>query len=127
MPTTDQPVAPQHHIERLRRRYLDGFHDDFLDRALHKIVQPQIAQDEANLSPITRVLQAFEQQYHLTSDEFWSRFQAGQMADTADNMEWYHPFSKMNLNTTPLAWMGFNRERASHLLHQLFHNEQPTR
>jgi hypothetical protein len=75
-------------LERLRQLYVAGFHDTFLDSALRKIIVRQITRDEADLKRVNEALEEFERQYGLTSDEFWQRFQAGQIADTADFMEW---------------------------------------
>jgi len=50
--------------------------------------------DQAELQRVNEALEHFQAQYGLTSDEFWQRFQAGQMADTADFMEW-NVFCKM--------------------------------
>ena len=61
---------------------------------MRKIIDHQIARDEVDLRRMDEELVQFEQQYGLTSDEFWERFQAGQMADTADFMEW-NAFCKM--------------------------------
>ena len=81
-------------LERLKQLYIAGFQDTFLDNALRKIIDHQIARDEADLRRVHRELIKFEQQHGLTSDEFWEHFQAGQMADTADFMEW-NAFCKM--------------------------------
>ena len=75
-------------LERLRRLYAMGFHDAFLDSALRKVTDRQIARDEADLKRVEDALAQFERQYGLSSDEFWQRYQAGEMPDTADSMEW---------------------------------------
>ncbi|MFN8459919.1 MAG: hypothetical protein U0401_35605 [Anaerolineae bacterium] len=75
-------------FKRLEQLYTTGFHDVFLDNALRKIINRQIARDEADLKQVKEGLAEFERQYGLTSVEFWQQFQAGQMADTADFMEW---------------------------------------
>ena len=81
-------------LERIRQLYTAGFSDTFLDNALHRIVDRQVARDQADLKRVNGVLERFESQYGLTSNEFWQRFQAGQMADTTDFMEW-NVFCKM--------------------------------
>ena len=53
-----------------------------------------IAPDEEDLQRVSKELVQFEQQYGLSSEEFWKRFKAGQMADSADFMEW-NAFCKM--------------------------------
>ena len=75
-------------FKRLEQLYAKGFHDTFLDSALRKIIERQIARDEADLKRVNEGLAEFERQYGLTSTEFWQRFQAGQMDNTADFMEW---------------------------------------
>jgi hypothetical protein len=81
-------------LDRLKQLYTAGFQDTFLDSALRKIIDSQIARDEADLRRVNEALEQFECQHGLSSDEFWRRFQSGQMADTADFMEW-NAFCKM--------------------------------
>ena len=88
-----------HNLYCLQQLYTAGFHDVFLDNALHKITNRQIAHDEADLRRVNRALAQFERQYRLTSNEFWRRFQAGEMSDTADFMEW-NVFCKMQQRLT---------------------------
>lgn len=85
---------PLYNLERLKRLYVAGFQDTFLDNALRKIIDHQIARDEADLQRIDAELSQFEQQHGLTSDEFRERFQAGELVDTVDFMEW-NAFCKM--------------------------------
>lgn len=83
-----------HDLECLRQLYTAELHDTFLDSALRKIIDHQITRDEADLQRVNEALAQFERQYELTSEEFWQRFQAGEMTDTADFMEW-NIFCKM--------------------------------
>jgi hypothetical protein len=77
-----------HNLQRLTQFYKAGYQNRFLDSALHKVVSHQIQRDEADLERVEAVLADFERQYSLTSDEFWARYQAGQMSDDADLVEW---------------------------------------
>jgi len=81
-------------LDRLEQLYAAELEDSFVDKALRKIIDRQIARDEADLKRANQVLAQFEQQYGLSTDDFWFRFQAGQTADSADFMEW-NVFSKM--------------------------------
>lgn len=81
-------------LERLRQLYNAGFQDAFLDSALRKVIARQIARDEADLRRVEEALAEFEKRYGQSSEEFWRRFQAGQIADSADAMEW-NAFYKM--------------------------------
>ena len=82
-------------LNRINQLYKAGYHDAFLDNALRKIVERQIARDADDLQKIERRLSEFERQFGLTSDEFWKRYTAGQMGDTADYMEW-NAYCKMH-------------------------------
>lgn len=81
-------TVPLADLERLNRLYTAGFRDAFLDSALHKIVERQAVRDAADLQRVTRHLREFEAQYGLSSDEFFQKYQAGQLADTVDFTEW---------------------------------------
>lgn len=85
-------IAPE--IDRLELLYKGGFQNNFLDNALRKVINRQIARDEADLEEIRQSLTEFESQYGLSSTDFWERFKAGEMTDTADFMEW-NAFCKM--------------------------------
>jgi hypothetical protein len=75
-------------LDLLRQLYAAGLQDSFIDNTLRKLIESQVARSEADLQRINDALIGFEKQYGLTSSEFWQRYQAGQMADTADFMEW---------------------------------------
>jgi len=83
-----------HYLNRLNQLHNSGFHNAFLDRVLRNIIDQQIAQDKAELERIQEILTGYETHYGMTSDEFLASFQAEQMADTADFMEW-HVFCRM--------------------------------
>ena len=75
-------------IERLSEFYEAGYHDAFLDNAVRKIIERQIARDEADLAGIEHDLAEYEARYGMTSDDFWRQYQAGQLEDSAEFMEW---------------------------------------
>lgn len=81
-------------LRRLEQLYTAGFQDTFLDKALRKVITRQLDRDQADLQRVDEVLVQFERQYGLNSDEFWRQYQAGQMPDSADFMEW-NVFYKM--------------------------------
>ncbi len=87
-------IATPHELNRLQKLYAAGFQNTFLDTAVHKIIARQIARDEADLQRINTDLARYETQYNMESAHFWAQYQAGQLADTADFMEW-HVLCKM--------------------------------
>jgi hypothetical protein len=89
-PTTAPTMSPSawQDVLRLHHLYQAGFHDAFLDRALRKIIEQQVAQDETRLAQVVQDLYDFEQQYAQSSDRFHQDYQAGKLEDTFDFMEW---------------------------------------
>lgn len=75
-------------LRRLEQLYSAGFEDPFLNNALRKILDRQIARDEADLARVGAALAELEQKYSMDSEQFWPRYRAGEMADTADFVEW---------------------------------------
>ncbi len=75
-------------IEALRRLYRTGFQSDFLDTTLRKAIAQQVERDQVDLVQTEQRLAAFEELYGMDSDEFWRRYRAGRMDDSADYVEW---------------------------------------
>lgn len=91
-----------HHLQRLEKLYSAGFHSTFLDTALRKLVSIQIIHDETDLHKINATLKAFEQQYSMTTNDFFQLFKTGQTTDTADMMEWNVAYKMKQRITTRL-------------------------
>ncbi len=83
--TTSTPLDLLRNLEQLYQR---GFRDPVTDAALLKIASSQAARDETTLRDLERDLSELEQQYQMASQEFFRRWVAGEMADTADFMDW---------------------------------------
>ena len=75
-------------LNRLQRLYEAGLQDTFVDNALRKVVDHQTSRSEADLQQVKEVLTEFERRYGFTSDDFWHRYQNGELGDSADFMEW---------------------------------------
>jgi hypothetical protein len=85
-------------IKNLERVYAGGYGDDFMDRALDKLLAHQLAEDEAALRTLRADLNELERKYRLRSDEFAHRYQGGEMGDEADFVEWnalYHMYTRL--------------------------------
>ena len=79
---------PLEALRNLGQLYERGFRDAITDAALLRVASSQAARDEAVLRDLERDLSELEQQYQMSSEEFFQRWQAGEMADTADFMDW---------------------------------------
>jgi hypothetical protein len=75
-------------IKNLERIYVGGYGDDFMDRALDKLLAQQRAEDETSRRVLKADLEELERKYGLDSDEFAQRYRAGMMGDDTDFVEW---------------------------------------
>ena len=78
-------------VERLQsliRLYHKGYRSPVIDQAVRKLVALEVDQARAELQRLETRLLAYEQQYDMTSDEFYRRFRSGELGDDMDFVEW---------------------------------------
>lgn len=75
-------------VQNLEHLYSRGFRDEVTDAALLKVASSQATRDSVVLYDLERDMAEFEQQYNIPSNEFFRRWQAGEMDDSADFMDW---------------------------------------
>lgn len=75
-------------LQALAELYRLGQVSDVMGRTLEKLLAYEAELCQTQLSQLETDLAAFEQQYQLSSDEFYRRFQTGQTDDTMDFVEW---------------------------------------
>jgi len=83
--TVSTPLDALRSLEQLYER---GFRDAVTDAALLRVASSQAARDELVLRDLERDLRELEQQYGMSSEQFIHRWKTGEMADTADFMDW---------------------------------------
>lgn len=62
--------------------------DDALNQTLDKLLDVTRAQYQSKLDKFDADLQAFESRYGMLSDEFYAKFEAGELGDAMDFFEW---------------------------------------
>ena len=75
-------------IQSLERLYRRGYRSKTVDTTIDKLLSLERDHARRELVRIEQHLHAFEAQYHLPSEEFYRRFQAGALGDAADMFEW---------------------------------------
>jgi len=75
-------------IQNLARLYRSGYHSSTVDTTIDKLLTMEGAKAQRELLDLEERLCAFERQYQLSSDEFYARFRAGELGDSADMFEW---------------------------------------
>ena len=61
---------------------------ELMDRTLDKLLHDEADRCRQELNELQNDLKAFEEQYELSSEEFYQRFQAGETDDRMDFIEW---------------------------------------
>ena len=85
MPTQTSTLDKLHRLESL---YRQGYQSDVVDQTLDKITSLENVQTRQELIAMEARLQAFEQEYQMSSAEFHQRFYDGALGDVADFFEW---------------------------------------
>jgi hypothetical protein len=85
MASNDTTLDKLRFLETLYRR---GYQSDVIDRSLDKMIALELAKARRELTELQARLEIFEQQYQMSSEEFYRRFQAGEMGDSIEVVEW---------------------------------------
>lgn len=72
-------------LETLYRR---GYQSDVIDLTVDKMIVLECERAERELKELAMRLKAFEKNYQMRSEDFYRRFQQGQLGDSADFFEW---------------------------------------
>ncbi len=75
-------------LEYLENLYRQGYQSEVVDLTLEKILLLEKTTAEQELTDLQQRLQAFETQYKLSSADFYQQFQAGELGDDMDFVEW---------------------------------------
>ncbi len=65
-----------------------GYQSDVIQRTIDKLIALEQDRVRRELSKLRARLQAFEAQYEMSSDDFYKRYEQGELGDAADFMEW---------------------------------------
>jgi len=75
-------------LEQLTTLYRHGYHSEFIDQVLDKIIALEQQRAQQELAKFQTRLQAFEKKYQMSSQHFYQRYEHGELDDSADFMEW---------------------------------------
>jgi hypothetical protein len=75
-------------VRILEKLYAQGQTSDVVDLALEKLFAYELGETRQKLALLEQDLTEFEGRYELSSDAFFNRFQAGEMGDAMDFVEW---------------------------------------
>lgn len=75
-------------LRSLEQLYRQGFRSEVIDRAIDKLLAAEAERALAERRDLEARLSAYEEQFNMSSAEFYSRFQAGELGDEIDFVEW---------------------------------------
>ena len=70
---------------------------EILENTLNKVVNYQLTKYKDNIVQINRELEKFENTYKMASQEFYRKFEAGELGDGADFFEWSSLYENIRL------------------------------
>ena len=70
--------------------------DSVLDKSISKLLVREQMRMKQLISRLQQQLAQFEQQYHLSSQDFYLRYSLGEMSDDMDFIEWASTVEMMN-------------------------------
>jgi len=86
MMTTQAEIINQ--LKTLEALSQQGGYSDILALSLRKIILQEKNNIQVQIQELETDLQAFEQKYQLSSEDFYRQFQTGQLGDDVDFVEW---------------------------------------
>lgn len=75
-------------LAQLIRIYESGQVSELMDRTLDKLFSVEAAEAQKDVEELRADLLRFEERFGMTSEDFYTRFEAGEIGDDADFIEW---------------------------------------
>jgi hypothetical protein len=75
-------------IKGLEQIFEKNLSDEYLQKAISKIISYEIAKTTEELEDLRTELKVYEDRFKMSSDDFFNKFSAGELGDSADFFEW---------------------------------------
>jgi hypothetical protein len=75
-------------LQNLLELYRGGYQSQVVDQAVSKLIALEVGQCRTELQRLAARLTTYEQQYGMTSEDFYQRFRSGELGDEMDFVEW---------------------------------------
>jgi hypothetical protein len=75
-------------LKILETLYLRGEANEAIEQTLDKIIKQELAICQQKNAELEADIRKFEQEYQMSSAEFYQRFHAGELGDDIDLVEW---------------------------------------
>ena len=89
MQVLDTPkISGRARLVQLIRLYEEGLASDLMERTLYKLFATEAAGEQKAIDRLRSDLDDLEVRYGMESSEFFARFDAGELGDDMDFIEW---------------------------------------
>lgn len=75
-------------VQNIEKIFQRGLQDEYLSRTIRKVVEHTKERTSTDVEVLRKDLSDFEAKYGISSDEFFNRFEKGELGDGADYFEW---------------------------------------
>lgn len=75
-------------LAQLIRIYEAGQISELMDRTVDKLLSVEETEARQDIEDLTAALLAYEERFGMASEAFYQRFEAGELGDRADFIEW---------------------------------------
>ena len=75
-------------IKGLEQLFEKNLSDEYLQKAISKVISYEIAKTIEESNELSAELKIYEQRLGMTSEDFFRKFNAGELGDSADFFEW---------------------------------------
>lgn len=75
-------------IQNIEKIFEKGLQDDYLSRSIGKIIEYEKEKTSKDIEGLRKDIERFEGEYNMSSDEFFERFEKGELGDNEDYFEW---------------------------------------
>jgi hypothetical protein len=83
-----QQVSTLNKLQVIEALYRRGYHSDFIDKTVDKLLSIECSNAHRELAELEARLQELEGKHKMSSEDFYHRFQKGDLGDSADFFEW---------------------------------------
>ena len=75
-------------IQNSGKIFEKGLHNEYLSRSIGKIIEHEKERTTKEVNMLKKELSRFESTYQMSSEDFFDRFEKGELGDKEDYFEW---------------------------------------
>ena len=81
-------IVTKETIRNIGKIFEKDLQDEYLSRSIGKIIEHETEKTSREVQMLSKELAQFESSYQMSPDEFFDRFEKGELGDKEDYFEW---------------------------------------